>query len=214
MSDKHCVLQDLAQKMAHDPALKAVWLDAKQKRVSFALNPGTESAAATTEIREFVARYQPGEIPDCAGDSWDTVCEMCDRGSRPAMPPGIHLLPMPGAGVLLERESCPTAPLLWRWTQIPWVKLQPRVLPLPSELPIKGWKAELAVAVLCGVGGLCGFIVEKLVSAQDGTAAGLAPLAIGFYLLAYVAGSWHPAKEVIELIRKRILDVHFLMFVD
>jgi cation transport ATPase len=31
------------------------------------------------------------------------------------------------------------------------------------------------------------------------------------YVLAYLSGSWHAAEEAWELLRKRILDIHFLM---
>ena len=31
------------------------------------------------------------------------------------------------------------------------------------------------------------------------------------YLIAYASGAWHPAREVWELLRRRTLDIHFLM---
>lgn len=205
-----CVLHDLAEALAAHPALKAVWLDAANKRVSFAFSPGYETAEARQALQKIVARHQPGEPPDCGSDSWQVVCEICERGMRRAMPPGIRMVAMPEAGVMLEKESCPTAPRFWRWKQFPWVKIQARQFEPVS--PIEegheeehDWKQAMALAAGCGLATLTGFFLEKFSS------PGLEPYAIPAYVIAFVAGAWHPMHELIELLRKRVLDIHFLM---
>ncbi len=66
------------------------------------------------------------------------------------------------------------------------------------------WKGPLTLAILCGGLTLTGFIMES--ARPDARAAALA-----CYLAAYLAGGWHAAIEMWELMRKRVLDVHFLM---
>jgi Cd2+/Zn2+-exporting ATPase len=64
---------------------------------------------------------------------------------------------------------------------------------------IDEWKAQLAAAILCGLFGLGAFFFR----AYPGAVAG--------YLLAYLAGGWFTVQEVAERLRKRAIDVHFLM---
>ena len=61
------------------------------------------------------------------------------------------------------------------------------------------WKAELVAAILCGVSGLGAYVFRAH------------PLSVIGYLLAYLAGSWFTAQDVWEGLRKRTIDVHFLM---
>ncbi len=203
-----CVLHDLAEAMLAHPGLKAVWLDAANKRVSLAFAPGFDSDETRAALEKVVARHRPGEVPECAGDSWQAVCEICERGTRRVMPPGIRMVAMPQAGVMLEKESCPTSPRFWRWTQFPWVKIQPRQIETVApgeEDSDHDWRIPMALAALCGAATLAGFLLEK---AAPPTAQ---PYAVIAYLAAFVAGAWHPAIEVVGLLRKRVLDIHFLM---
>ena len=61
------------------------------------------------------------------------------------------------------------------------------------------WKGQLLLAVLCGVFGL--------LAAQVVPAAWRIPV----FALSYLAGAWFPAAEVLERLRQRAIDVHFLM---
>src|SRR6266446_5213255 len=100
----------------------------------------------------------------------------------------------------IARITCPTAPKFWRWRDIPL----PRVVQRDVEFlehadEINEWKAQLVAAILCGVFGLGAYIFR----AQ--------PLSIAGFVLAYLAGSWFSVQEVWERLRKRAIDVHFLM---
>lgn len=206
MNDGYCIIQDLASVMSEDAGLKAVWLDARHKKVSFAFGAGADSGASRARVEEVLSRHRPAQLPDCAEGGWPIVCEVCDRGVSQPMPPGIRLLNMPGAGVLLEKESCATGPRFWRWQQMNWVKIRPRVLPAPAEFEGDGaWKWGMLAAGICGAGTAVGFGMEKF----GGDAAG--PWAAWVFVVAYVAGAWFPAQDVWRLLKKRILDVHFLM---
>ena len=62
------------------------------------------------------------------------------------------------------------------------------------------WKSEFVAAALCGIFALAGAFLPN-----GGTARLLC------FIAAYIAGAWFSAAEVVELLRKRVLDVHFLM---
>ncbi len=193
--------------MESRPGVKAVWVDAKNQRVSFAVEPGQDAGEVEREIGRIVGRHRPEDAPACAEDPWRVACEVCEIGVQRPMPPGVRIIAIPGAGVMLERETCPTAPRFWRWTQVAWVKLVPRHRPTPEEVAAEGaeWRYELAAALLCG-----GLLLGGWLAGAWGGPRGAAcsPWLLG---AACAAGAWFPARETFGLLRKRILDVHFLM---
>ena len=201
MKNSLCVIHELAAALAKDESVRAVLLDAHQRRVSFACMPGCDQKAKQAELEKVLQPFLPDEMPACADAPWRIDCQLCARGRNQALPPGIRLVTLPGSGVLLERESCDTATRFWKWRQFPWLQVKPIVVP---EADHHDWKLPLALAVTCGLGTLAGFITEKAMGQ-------LTPLALAAYVLAYLTGSWHAAEETWQLMRKRILDIHFLM---
>ncbi len=101
----------------------------------------------------------------------------------------------------IARVTCPTAPSLWRWRDIPLPRVVPRKVELPEdEHGLNEWKYQLAAAIVCGVSALLArFVLENQA------------FSLGAYLLAYGAGSWFTLGEVWERLRKATIDVHFLM---
>jgi Cd2+/Zn2+-exporting ATPase len=61
------------------------------------------------------------------------------------------------------------------------------------------WKFQLLASGLCAVFGLLGAFLPH------------PTLALGAFILAYLAGSWFTAQETWEKLREREIDVHFLM---
>ncbi len=206
MPEASCVLQELARKMAEDASLRAIWVDAQRRKVSFALQPGFRSDDCEESLREIVARHSPESLPGRGGEALAAVCTGCEQGDGHPLPMGIRMLAMPGAGVLLEKQSCPTATRMWRWSQFNWVQLRPRSLDLHGSLAqLAGWKKDLAMALACGLLALAGFLIERMAPPE------VQAVALGLYVAAYLIGGWHMVQEVVELLVKRTLDVHFLM---
>lgn len=201
MKTSLCVIHELARRIADDPSLRAVFLDADKRRVSFACLPGCDDAKVRQALEEVIRPFRPEDVPACATDPWRVDCDLCARGAQQAMPQGIRLITLPGAGVLLERESCTTAARFWKWRQFPWVKVQPIAI---TEAHGHEWKWPMALAVLCGLSTLSGFLIEKFTGARGWPA-------LACYGTAYLSGSFFAALETWELLRKRILDIHFLM---
>src|SRR5439155_8815984 len=107
-----------------------------------------------------------------------------------------------GDTTTIARITCLTAPRFWRWREIPWPRLVPREVVLPDEADHEQeWRMQLLAAALCGLSGLTAYLLGPGLPARV------------FYLIAYVAGSWFTVHEIHELLRKRALDVHFLMLV-
>jgi Cd2+/Zn2+-exporting ATPase len=181
--------------------MRAILLDNAQRRISFACMPGCDAGAKQAQLEKIIRPYPPEDVPVCAQTPWHVDCELCTKGRQQALPPGIRLITLPGSGILLEKESCTTAARLWRWRQFPWLHVKPIVLPPEAD---HGWKLPLALALVCGLSTLSGFVVESVANA-------LTPLALAAYIVAYLTGSWHAVEETWELLRKRIVDIHFLM---
>ncbi len=199
-----CILYELAEAMAGDETLKAVWLDSHRKKVSFAFVDGADTSAARRKLEAVVARHRPENLPDCAHDPWKVDCLLCELGRSRAMPAGIRLLSMPDAGILLEKDSAAAQPRL-AWQHFEWMLFRPRELEIPAaDDDLEEWRHDLYGAAVCGITALGGILLEKF-------APGQATAALACYLVAYLAGGWHAATDVWALLKKRTLDVHFLM---
>jgi Cd2+/Zn2+-exporting ATPase len=86
---------------------------------------------------------------------------------------------------------------------MPFPKVVPRDVEFLEHVgEIDEWKTQLAAAILCGVFGLAGFFLGKF---------GHPSLSVLSFVAAYLAGGFYPAEEVWERLRKRTIDVHFLM---
>ncbi len=200
----NCIVHELAECIATTPGLRAVWLDAEKKKVSFAFQSGGDESGTRALLEQIVAKHRPS-TPDCVQDQWHVSCQVCESGVSRPMPSGVRLLAMPDAGVLLERESCSTASRFLQWSQFQW-KVQPRQFTshADGDHEEEDWRLGLAAAVVCGLFTGLGLWLER---SQDPWKT----WSIVSYLVAYVAGGWFPAQDVWHLLRKKTLDVHFLM---
>ena len=100
----------------------------------------------------------------------------------------------------IARVTCPTAPKFWRWREIPWPKVVQRNVEF-LEHAEGGCSGRRNWRLLCCAGR----------SAWALGSFARQPLSLIGFVLAYVAGSWFTAQDVWERLRKRAIDVHFLM---
>jgi len=200
-----CILHQISTLLREDHGLKAIWLDAREKKISFAYQAGTDVEATREHIEKITSRHMPHPEKNHPDDPLIALCNTCSQNDLQAVPPGLRLVAMPGSGIMVEKESCATAPRFWKWHQFPWIKIEPRHLFTPAHAEdLAEWKKAMLAAALCGIGTASGFALEKMIGPQN-------VWAITAYGIAYLSGAWYPALEVWELLRKRILDVHFLM---
>lgn len=114
---------------------------------------------------------------------------------------GFVVKQMPGQ-LLLERNTpCFTAPKFWQWREIDWPEVQPVA---EHDHDSHDWKVLAFLASICGVFSLVGLVLQYFV-------VGPPWLPILCYCSAMIAGGWEAAEDALRNIRKRHLDIHFLM---
>jgi Cd2+/Zn2+-exporting ATPase len=186
--------------MKTEPALEAVKINRAQRSISVA----TLGRPKTPDLEGFltaqIRRMEQAEAGQrCALIDGAADCSTCPVPQPPAEKSRLTIR-REGDTTTIARVTCVTAPTFWRWHDLPWPRLVPREVLLPDESDHEHeWKEQLLAACLCGVFGLCAYFLGQ----------GWASVAL--YLLAYVTGSWFTVHEIRELLKRRALDVHFLM---
>ena len=193
---ERCRLNAVVDRLEHDPALRAV-----------RLAPGGAAP-----------RYAPRDAPDAAdpGDQLAvalarTFSESCDAEAVPCAHcpgractehnPRVAMTVLPDHSLVVHRADDPTPPEAHRWKPVPALRME--ALVQHEETHEGEWRIALARAIACAIGGIAGSALEHRL--------GFGPAAFAAYLLAYVAGGFDAAVDVFHLLRRRILDVHFLM---
>ncbi|MHB8519464.1 MAG: heavy metal translocating P-type ATPase [Limisphaerales bacterium] len=201
-TELHCLLLAVAAAMKSEPLLEAVKIDRARRSISVATLGRSASAApglekiVTARIEQLQGRSQ-GHA--CALLEGDADCSACALRLGPDVTQKLTIQ-REGPTTTIARVTCPTARRFWSWRDLPWPKLVPREVILPDEEDHeREWKPQLVAASLCGIFGFIAFFLR------------MTPLAEPVYGLAYVAGSWFTLHEVWARLKKRTLDVHFLM---
>ncbi len=196
----HCLVQTVAEAFTEEPALEAVKFNRAQQSISVATIGRADNAEIEKVITERIGRIEQ----DAAGARCKLLegapdCSTCKVTTPPDV--GRSLTVQHDAdATTIARVTCPTAPKFWQWRDLPWPKVVPRRVTLPDEEDHEHeWKLQLVAALLCGAFGLIAWL------------SGEARFALPLYLLAYVSGAWFTIHEILELLQKRALDVHFLM---
>ena len=104
-----------------------------------------------------------------------------------------------GDAVVIGRNMSSTAEKLWLWREMEWPEIKAEPTPEDQE-----WRLLATLATVCGVAGLSGLLAEHF-------APGLPWLAKAFFLVGLGAGGWDAAVDSWENLRKREIDIHFLM---
>ena len=190
--------------LAIEPALEAVTIDRARQKISVA----TLGRADTGELTARVTREMQTAQAVSAGHQCSLLlghgdCATCDiplpEDDRKKITTQIQ-----GEAATIARVTCPTAPKFWRWRDLPFPRIEAKTIDIPDEDDhdhhhVDEWKFQMVAAVVCGVAGLLAAFVVP------------APFKVLAFCVSYLAGGFFPAEEVWERLRKRILDVHFLM---
>jgi Cd2+/Zn2+-exporting ATPase len=197
----HCVARSVAKALAEDPSLEAVTIDRAQKTISVATIGRTDRPKIAERISSTLQHAQEDQKErGCtllvgAGECRSCIQPLPDSEHRRIT---IH---HEGDKTTIARVTCPTAPKFWSWSSIPWPKVVQRDVEFLEHVEeLDEWKSQLAAAIACGGFGLAAWLLRDQASVST----------IGF-LLAYLAGGWYTAQEVWERLKKRAIDVHFLM---
>jgi Cd2+/Zn2+-exporting ATPase len=199
-----CLARSVVDTLAEEPALEAVTIDRAQQKISVATMGRTDVVRLTERI---TTKFQEAQAADpghvCSLLSGRGDCLSCHRPLSEAEQNKITIQNN-GPTTTIARMTCPTAPKFWRWRDIPFPKVVQRDVEFLESAEhidehINEWKTQLAAAMLCGVLGLT---ARFLLTGHWSVAA---------YVFAFLAGGFYPAEEVWERLKKRTIDVHFLM---
>jgi Zn2+/Cd2+-exporting ATPase len=104
-----------------------------------------------------------------------------------------------GETMVVGRDTCETAEKLWLWREMEWPEIRAEEVPQEQE-----WRMLRNLAIVCGVAGISGALVGHFVP-------GLPWLAKALFLIGLVTGGWDAAIDTWANLRKREIDIHFLM---
>ena len=197
-----CLARSVVDTLAEEPTLEAVTIDRARRKISVATLGRVPQGGMAGLTERITAQFQSAQAADSGsiclllGGTGD--CLTCETPLSEEER-GKITIQSDGQTTTIARATCPTAPKFWRWRDIPFPKVVQRDVEFLEHVgEIDEWKPRLAVAILCGVFGLTGFFSP-------------ATLKVFAYAAAYLAGGFYPAEEVWKRLRKRTIDVHFLM---
>ena len=172
-------------RLIHDhPQVKQVRLDSNAHAVSVGFYQAPSD--------KLLDRIQSDVTRELAGQ-WDVAIEKTGES------PFLHLHRMDGHTMEFHRAHPPNEPpVIWKAIQLPrW-----RNRPFPKPV-IRDHRLMLALAGLCGVATLLGFILRQLNSSGA--------LVSSLFAVAYLSGGWFAAQDVWTGIRRGKIDIQFLM---
>lgn len=177
----------LAKFISERADIEALMIDREKKVISF---------ASIGEINE-------EELKECLKETIMAIeAKITKEGIvEERFPMGLQMKKM-GAKILLEKETCITAPIFWKWREMPWPDVEE--VERLAKTHEEDWRLLALYAGICGVCGLTGFILSI-------NNIGPIWLSYSLYFIAIVAGGWDAAKDVVHKLPKGELDIHFLM---
>jgi len=104
-----------------------------------------------------------------------------------------------GGAVVIGRNMGATAESLWLWREMEWPEIKAEPTAEDQE-----WRMLARFAAICGTAGIAGVLSSSF-------APGLPWLAKGFYFIGIVCGGWDATIDTWGNLKKREIDIHFLM---
>jgi len=123
-----------------------------------------------------------------------------DLAAQPsARVPAGYSLSREGGATVVGRDHCVTAEKMWLWREMEWPEIADRAPPGHEE-----WRLLALLAAVCGGAGILGAVAAQW-------APGWPWLPKVFFFVALVAGGWDAAIDTWGNLRRRQVDIHFLM---
>lgn len=179
-------VEELVAFLREQPSVEAVRIDPQAHTVSVA-------TLGRIDVADFKARL----AATIAGVEAQLAAK-----SAAATPAG-YALRQEGAAMVLGRETCTTAEKLWLWREMEWPALEAE----PAHDHGHGeqeWRTLAVLAAVCGTAGIAGAVTGVL-------APSMPWLARSFFVIGLIAGGWDAAVDSWANLKKREIDIHFLM---
>jgi len=180
-SGSHWV-DELVQFLRDQPGVSAVRIDPSTQKVAIATLGRRDIPGLEAKLAETIAAIEAG---------------LSARDAAKA--PGGYTVRREGEAVVVGRDQCITAEKLWLWREMEWPEIKAEPTPADQE-----WRTLAMLATLCAAAGLTGAALGYLVP-------GLPWLSRAFFFVGIVTGGWDAAIDTWENLRKRQIDIHFLM---
>jgi Cd2+/Zn2+-exporting ATPase len=173
---------ELVRFLCEQPGVGAVRLDPAAHRVSVATLGPVNLAELESRLAATIAAVET---------------KFADQPARLAA--AGFSLKREGGAVVIGRNMGATAENLWLWREMEWPEIKAEPTPEDQE-----WRMLATLAAVCGGAGIAGLVSSY-------AAPGLPWLAKGFYLVGVIAGAWDAAIDSWANLKKREIDIHFLM---
>jgi len=104
-----------------------------------------------------------------------------------------------GDAVVIGRNMGQTAEKMWLWREMEWPEIKAEPTAADQE-----WRQLATLAAVCGTAGIAGLLAHQF-------APGLPWLAKACFFVGLVTGGWDAAIDSWANLKKREIDIHFLM---
>jgi Zn2+/Cd2+-exporting ATPase len=170
-----------------EPGLEAVRLDTQKRKVQVA----TMGAIDENHLRARLA-----EALKVVEAQWPQLAPPADR-----MQSGGFTVVRDGPRAEVASPTCETSPRFWQWREFAWP--EPEHVGDTHDHEDHDWRFLAGLAAACGGLGMAGWLTVQF--------EGAGWLAHVLTLGALVAGGWDAAVDSWANLKKRKLDIHFLM---
>ncbi|HVW21663.1 MAG TPA: cation-translocating P-type ATPase [Opitutaceae bacterium] len=174
--------EELARFLRREPGVSALRIDPAAHKVAVA-------TVGQIDLQDFEARL---------AETIAAIESDLDARRSAAVPAGFSLR-REGEALVLGRDSCATAERLWLWREMEWPEIRAETGEVESE-----WRTLAALAAACGGLGIIGGLAQHLLPGTPAAARAI-------YAAALLAGGWDAAVDTWGNLRKREIDIHFLM---
>jgi len=175
-------MEELVQFLREQPGVGAVRINPESHQVSVATLGRIDAAEFADKLAATIAAVEAGLAAKNA----------------PKAPAGFSLK-RDGDTLVVGRDTCETAEKMWLWREMEWPEIKAE--PSPEE---QEWRTLSVLAAICGTVGIAGVIAGQV-------APGLPWLPKVFYAIGLLTGGWDAAVDSWENLKKREIDIHFLM---
>lgn len=165
------------------PEVSAVRIDASARKVAVATVGRVALDGLEEKLAETIAAIE---------------AELAKKSGGSAVPRGYSVREE-GAMTVVGRETCETAEKLWLWREMEWPEIKAETLPEEQE-----WRTLCLLAAGCAVAGFAGALASYFIPS-------LPWLSRGLFLIGIIAGGWDAAIDTWANLKRREIDIHFLM---
>jgi Cd2+/Zn2+-exporting ATPase len=174
--------EELVRFLREQPEVNAVRIDPAAHKVAVATIGPVDLAALENRLAETIAAVE------------------AQLAAKPGVKvPGGYSLRREGESVVVGRDTCVTAEKMWLWREMEW----PEIKAEPSRED-QEWRLLSILAAVCGAAGIAGGLAQHFWPEWPW-------LAKSFFIAGLIAGGWDAAVDTVENLKKREIDIHFLM---